>query len=1244
MISLDKPDYTDVVLPIDDVKYAIAIDYDVADGFVYWTDEHARAIRRAKLDGTGGEYLTETDRPDGIAVDWVARNLYWTDTGTKRIEVARLNGTSRKILIDQKLGEPRSIALDPSEGYMYWTDWGEKPRIERAELDGSNRNVLVNTSLGWPNGLAIDYSARKLYWGDAQTDKIEYANLDGTNRKTLLDKALPHIFGFSLLGDYIYWTDWQRRSIERVHKTTGEDRKVLVDQLLNLMGLKAVNVQKTGGWNPCAENNGGCSHLCLYRPTGVSCGCPTDMELLNTDGRTCIVSEAFLFVLRSSDVRRVSLETQNNKDKVLPMPDMKVASSFDLDISDNRIYWADVNLNTISRVYMNGSSAEKIVQSGLDSPQSIAVDWVAQNLYWADTGTDRIEVARLDGSSRKVLVWQDLKSPWSLALDPAFGYMYWSAWSTEPKIERASMDGSNRLVLLDGVGRANGLTIDYQDRRLYWADLDNNLIESSNMQGDDRRQVISGTRMIFTLTLYQDYVYWTDPAAPGIERANKVTGENRTFIHHYPKDKEGSIKDTLVFHSSRQPGSSNQCAVNNGGCPHLCLATAMSAPTPTSAEAPLDLLVKCDCPSHWTLDSDNRTCHPPQSFLLFSQKKQISRIVIDEQQSPYIVLPFHQLRNVKTIDYDRVGEHIYWIDGRIKQIKRAAINGSDVIRVVSNREFNPFDFAIDEYSRHIYWTCSQTNTINVTRIGDPITPLGAVISRGRPRTIAVDPTRGCIFWTDWSLGPYYPSIERASLDGTERQTLFNSDDIKQPGSLAIDIKHGILYWADNELKRIESSGLDGTNRRVLVEEKSVQLSELTIYGAHLYWTDNIQGIIKRIDKSTGSERTDIQTGLAQLSDIVGVESMDASEMNRHPCAADNGGCSHICIAMGDRSRRCSCPLHLVLQPDEMKCGEPRTCAPDQFTCTTGDMVCIPLAWKCDGLPECSDRSDEADCLRCRDDQFMCDDKEKCVDAKKVCDGKADCADKSDEQCHSTNVCREDQFRCESGQCVDGEKFCNGVADCTDRSDEKECHESMSEFLDTLLRKYDRRVRPDMGQTTVNIGLIQRRILALDTANGLLITLHSWINVEWRDQRLAMASTTKGVKRLTELPTKYLWMPDIYLISGVKADEMPLPLTTEASIFSDGTVRYVVPWTFTVPCRKRSKSDSWECQVVFQSWNKPANEIALSPTQPLLDAEAYNGHVQWNVQSVSADSLITNVRDEAEKSRLIFTLVVARTLM
>ena len=37
----------------------------------------------------------DVDHPDGIAVDWVGRNLFWTDSGTDRIEVSILNGTSR---------------------------------------------------------------------------------------------------------------------------------------------------------------------------------------------------------------------------------------------------------------------------------------------------------------------------------------------------------------------------------------------------------------------------------------------------------------------------------------------------------------------------------------------------------------------------------------------------------------------------------------------------------------------------------------------------------------------------------------------------------------------------------------------------------------------------------------------------------------------------------------------------------------------------------------------------------------------------------------------------------------------------------------------------------------------------------------------------------------------------------------------------------------------------------------------
>ena len=58
----------------------------------------------------------EVKFPEGIAVDWIGRNLYWSDTGTDRIEVCHLNGSSRRVLVSENLDKPRAVVVDPGEG------------------------------------------------------------------------------------------------------------------------------------------------------------------------------------------------------------------------------------------------------------------------------------------------------------------------------------------------------------------------------------------------------------------------------------------------------------------------------------------------------------------------------------------------------------------------------------------------------------------------------------------------------------------------------------------------------------------------------------------------------------------------------------------------------------------------------------------------------------------------------------------------------------------------------------------------------------------------------------------------------------------------------------------------------------------------------------------------------------------------------------------------------------------------
>jgi len=71
---------------------------------------------------------------------------------------------TRRVLISSGLEEPRAIVVDPTTGWMYWTDWGKEAKIERSWMDGTHRSNVVDEDIVWPNGLAIDTDEQRLYW------------------------------------------------------------------------------------------------------------------------------------------------------------------------------------------------------------------------------------------------------------------------------------------------------------------------------------------------------------------------------------------------------------------------------------------------------------------------------------------------------------------------------------------------------------------------------------------------------------------------------------------------------------------------------------------------------------------------------------------------------------------------------------------------------------------------------------------------------------------------------------------------------------------------------------------------------------------------------------------------------------------------------------------------------------------------------------------------------------------------
>ncbi|XP_075145941.1 uncharacterized protein LOC142220611 isoform X3 [Haematobia irritans] len=297
-IALDHMEMTSIV---NNTKSATALDFVFRTGMIFWSDVTTQSIYKAPIDEGSDKTIVlkeHTVTSDGLAVDWIYNHIYFTDTHKCTIELTNFDGNMGKVLIEDELDIPRSIALDPIEGWMYWSDWGASPRIERAGMDGSHRTTIINYDVKWPNGITLDLVRKRIYWVDGKLNIISSANYDGSQRRQILysTEYLRHPFSITTFEDNIYWTDWDKQTVFKANKFNGEGVRPIT-ALHMLQHPMVIHVyhpyRQPDGVNHCQAVNGHCSHLCLPAPRinerspRISCACPTGLKLME-DKLMCV--------------------------------------------------------------------------------------------------------------------------------------------------------------------------------------------------------------------------------------------------------------------------------------------------------------------------------------------------------------------------------------------------------------------------------------------------------------------------------------------------------------------------------------------------------------------------------------------------------------------------------------------------------------------------------------------------------------------------------------------------------------------------------------------------------------------------------------------------------------------------------------------------------------------------------------------------------------------------------------------
>uniref|UniRef100_A0A3P9J1V1 Low density lipoprotein receptor b n=1 Tax=Oryzias latipes TaxID=8090 RepID=A0A3P9J1V1_ORYLA len=391
------------------------------------------------------------------------------------------------------------------------------------------------------------------------------------------------------------------------------------------------------GINECSTANGGCSHHCNDLKIGFNCSCPAGYKL-KADQRTCEdINEcaeadtcsqicinlpgsykcdcewgykidpvsntckaesgtvpALLFTTRH-DVRKILVD---HSEYVQLIPGLKNAAALDMDMAQKTLYWSDVSLKKIFSergfLYMK--------QLTFVTPEGIAVDWVHGNIYWTDSTLKTISVASIDGTKRKTLIRENLDKPRAITVDPVNNFVYWTDWGQHAKIEKCGLNGAGRVALVtENIVWPNGITLDMVNQRLYWVDSKLLTVFSIDVNGGTRHRVVVINQRLshpFSLTVFEDKVFWTDTGLRGIYSASRLTGRNLTQI-------AGGLdhpKDIILYHNLKQPISINWCNGGKDSCEFLCLPAPQANQTSPK--------YSCACPDDMSLGPDMRSCAP----------------------------------------------------------------------------------------------------------------------------------------------------------------------------------------------------------------------------------------------------------------------------------------------------------------------------------------------------------------------------------------------------------------------------------------------------------------------------------------------------------------------------------------------------------------------------------------------------------------------------------------------------------
>ena len=218
--------------------------------------------------------------------------------------------------------------------------------------------------------------------------------------------------------------------------------------------------------------------------------------------------------------------------------------------------------------------------------------------------------------------------------------------------------------------------------------------------------------------------------------------------------------------------------------------------------------------------------------------------------------------------------YMYWADhgNGTNQIRRANLDGTNVQDIATGFG-RPVGIALDMSGGKIYWTdrdnvdYADPNARNsIRRMNLDGTNIETLITGGPSvkEAIVLDTAGDKMYWVDWNTFIGAGKIQRANLNGTNVEDVV--PELIDPRGIALDISRGKMYWTDGGAGKIQRANFDGSNIEDLVTGVVASYLALDFSDSKIYWANWGAGKIQRANFD-GSNVEDIVVGLGHATGI-----------------------------------------------------------------------------------------------------------------------------------------------------------------------------------------------------------------------------------------------------------------------------------------------------------------------------------------------------------------------------------------